>query len=244
MTKQVQNPLKGYTLTIDGPASAGKGTLGKALSYRYRLKYLDTGTLYRTVAYKVKEAGGSFKTDKDALKILKDFNFDFKHAGNNQFIVLLDNKDITSKIRTMEVGIDAAKVAVFSKVREELNKFQVEYANINKELYGVLMDGRDIGVTICPNADFKFFLEASAETRAKRRHIELIEHGNQDTYENILKGIKQRDELDRNRAHSPLKPAKDAFIIDTTKIDAYTVLRKVIKSIEEKTGVTKSISAE
>lgn len=244
MTNSVRNPLKGYILTIDGPAGAGKGTLGKGLSYRYRLKYLDTGTLYRTVAYKVSKVNGSFDDDTDALAALKEFNYDFKHKGNNQFAVYLDGEDITSDIRTMAAGVNAAKVARFPSVRAALHDFQVQYANKNKDLYGVLLDGQDTGTSICPNADFKFFLDASPEVRAERRHIELIERGHPDNYENILQGIKQRDELDRNRPVSPLKPADDAFIIDTSTIDAYTVLRKVIKRIEETTGVTKSSMAE
>lgn len=234
------NVLKGKIVAVDGPAGAGKGTLCKMLAYHYRLKYLDTGTLYRTLAYKVALNGGDPASAEYALRAFEHFNYDFRHVGNNEFSVFLDDIDITPHIRTMGAGVNASKISQLPEVRERLKVFQVEYANLWKDRVGVILDGQDIGTVICPNADFKFFIDASQEVRADRRHKELIERGHPDSFDNILAGIKHRDDNDRNREHAPLRAADDAMLIDTSTMTASEVLQRA-SGVIVRTGINPSV---
>lgn len=219
-----KNPLAGHVVAIDGPAGAGKGTLAKALAFHYRMKYLDTGTLYRTLALCVVQTGGDPADEADALAAFDHFDFDFRHIGNNMFAVFLAGKDITADIRTMAAGVNASKIAKLTAVRNRLKAFQVDYAHHWQHRTGVILDGQDIGTVICPEATFKFFIDASAEVRAERRHKELVERGQPDSFQTILAGIKDRDQRDRTRPQAPLVPADDAVIIDTSHLDAAQVL--------------------
>ena len=222
------HPLKGKVIAIDGPAGAGKGTLATFLARVYRLKYLDTGTLYRTVGYLTLKNGGNPSHEADAIASCDLTNYDFKHIGNNQFRVFWKQEDITTQLRTMETGDAASKVAFFTSVRKALHQFQVKYASTWQPVYGVILDGRDIGTSICPDADFKLFLDAAPEKRAKRRMIELEERGISASYEEVLSQIIERDARDRGRKDSPLKPADDALIIDTTKLNTTDVQQAVL----------------
>lgn len=226
-----QHPLKGKIVSIDGPAGAGKGTLATNLAREYRMKYLDTGTLYRTVAYKVLKAGGDPGKEDDALKACDLSDFDFKHVGNNQFRAFLGEQDVMTEIRSQKVGQGASKAAFFTSVRAALKDFQVEYAKHWSDVYGVILDGRDIGTVICPNADFKFFIDADPEVRAKRRIAELESRGYKANFEETLSEILERDARDRGRKDAPLKPAEDAYALDSSHKNELQVLKEVIDYI-------------
>ena len=217
----------GKVIAIDGPAGAGKGTLATSLARVYRMKYLDTGTLFRTVAYNTLKAGGNPSTEADALAGCQLDSFNFRHIGNNQFRAFLGDEDITHHIRSREVGAGASKVAFFPSVRQKLKDFQVDYAVNWAGEYGVILDGRDIGTVICPQADFKFFLDASAEVRAQRRCDDLEQRGYEANYQEVLAEILERDARDRGRTEAPLKAADDAHIIDTGTMDATEVLQHI-----------------
>jgi cytidylate kinase len=225
------NPMVGKIIAIDGPAGAGKGTLATSLARVYRMKYLDTGTLYRTVAYNTLKAGGDPSHEADALNGCDLTSFDFKHIGKNQFRVFLNGLDITHEIRSRESGGGASKVAFFPSIRHSLEKFQVDYAKKWASEYGVILDGRDIGTTICPTADFKFFLEAAAEIRADRRCIDLEERGYEANYQEVLSEILERDARDRGRTESPLIQAEDGIFVDTGIMNSTEVLKHITKII-------------
>lgn len=232
----MKNPLTGKVIAIDGPAGAGKGTLAVSLARIYRMKYLDTGTLYRTVAFRVLENGGDPSHEADAVAGTDLSGYDFRHIGNNQFRAFWKDEDITARLRHPDTGSASSKVAFFSSVRQNLKDFQVEYAKEWAAKVGVIMDGRDIGTVICPNADLKIFLDASPEKRAMRRMEELQEKGFDATYEEVLAQVVERDARDRGRKDAPLKPADDALIIDSSELSVDEVLTLCQKHIDEKLG--------
>lgn len=230
-TPTEKNPMIGKIIAIDGPAGAGKGTLATNLARVYRMKYLDTGTLYRTVALKVIKAGGNPAVESDAVQGCDLSDFDFKHIGNNQFCAFIAGENVMKEIRSQHVGQGASKVAFFPAVRKALFEFQVQYAKKWSGEYGVILDGRDIGTVICPTADFKFFLDASPEIRAKRRIQELESRGHSANYQETLAEVLERDARDRGREDAPLKPADDGYIIDSTDKDELQVLTEVMDII-------------
>ena len=212
-------------IAIDGTAGSGKGTLGKNLSIKYGYPHLDTGLMFRVVAYNL------LSIKKNDLKNLESLSCEF--AKSLSFIAINEKK-----LRSEETGFMASKIAVFPKLRNILKLKQIEFSNINKKKYGgCILDGRDIGTVILPNADFKFFITASIEIRAKRRLLEkniscLQEQNVECMLHSIIKDISRRDEVDKSRLISPLVPAKDAFIIDTSMIDANELMSIVVKIIE------------
>jgi len=185
-------------IAIDGTFASGKGTLGKRLAAHYGLAYLDTGKLYRAVSYAVMQAGDDPANPSHAAKAAKAL------TGNE-----LDDPILKSG----EVAVNASKVAVHPEVREALLQFQRDVA-----AKGAVLDGRDIGTVICPDADVKFYVDAKAEIRAKRRHIELTGYGETITFETVLAQLIERDNRDKNRIEAPLKAANDAHLIDTSTL--------------------------
>ena len=212
-------------IAIDGTAASGKGTLAKNLAKKYDFVHLDTGLLYRKVADEL------ISKKKDASTNLESYSC--KVARNLNFLEL--NKDA---LRSEETAKLASHIATYPKLREILNFKQKEFVDINKTKFlGCILDGRDIGTKILPNAEFKFFIDASIDVRAKRRLLEknisfLHENDEKCMFQNLLRQMKERDNFDRNRKSSPLVPADDAHIIDTTHIDADELLSKVCKIIE------------
>ncbi|MDB9870266.1 (d)CMP kinase [Alphaproteobacteria bacterium] len=212
-------------IAIDGTAGSGKGTLGKNLSIKYGYPHLDTGLMFRVVAYNL------LSIKKNDLKNLESLSCEF--AKSLSFIAINEKK-----LRSEETSFMASKIAVFPELRNILKLKQIEFSNINKKKYGgCILDGRDIGTVILPNADFKFFITASIEIRAKRRLLEkniscLQEQNVECMLHSIMKDISRRDEVDKSRLISPLVPAKDAFIIDTSMIDANELMSIVVKIIE------------
>jgi CMP/dCMP kinase len=214
-------------IAIDGTAGSGKGTLAKKLSTKYNFPHLDTGLMYRMVAFdlihnkKNNSSNLEFESCKAAKKI------DFKQIENTQ-------------LRAEETAILASKIASFLDLRIILNSKQVEFAKVSKKKYGgCILDGRDIGTKILPNANFKFFINASIEIRAKRRLLEknisfLHENDEKCMLQSLIIEITKRDDLDSKRKVSPLVPAKDAFIINTSSIDADELLSIATKIIERR----------
>lgn len=201
-------------IAIDGPAAAGKGTLAQNLAKHFKYAFLDTGRLYRAVGYAVLQAKKDPSDETEATKAAKAFD----PKSINQ---ILSNP----ALREEATGNAASKVAVIPSVREALLQLQRDFAEHpffedGTEAKGAVLDGRDIGTVVCPKADVKFFVTASAEVRADRRFKELKEAGKPADYDVILKDIKERDERDSKRATAPLKPAEDAYILDTSNMNA------------------------
>ncbi|SCZ67578.1 (d)CMP kinase [Epibacterium ulvae] len=196
-----------FTIAIDGPAAAGKGTISRAVSAHYGFAHLDTGLLYRAVGAKMLEGVAPISA---AQNLEPD---DLEHP----------------KLRAPEIAQAASKVAVISEVRSALVDFQRAFA---RRAGGAVLDGRDIGTVICPWAEAKLFVTASAEVRAKRRFVELAAKGLADSLDEVLADVKARDERDINRAESPLKPADDAILIDTSDLNIDEAVTKALTSIE------------
>ncbi len=216
-------------IAIDGTAGSGKGTLSAKLSKNLNFPHLDTGKLYRKVAYHYMQTLGKLNS-QDIIH--KNVIIDIVNRNN-----FLNTK--LSKIYTEKVGIIASKIAIIPELRSELNKFQISFANeMQKTHGGCILDGRDIGTIILPNAEIKFFVVASAETRALRRlkeyKISLVDNKySVGKFNKILKNIKERDENDMRREISPLKQAADAIKIDTTNLNTQEVLEIAMSYIKK-----------
>ena len=212
-------------IAIDGTAASGKGTLAKKLAEKYGFIHLDTGLLYRKVANEL------IIKNKNTSENLEYYSFEI---AKNLNLLELKKEDLRSE----ETAKLASLIATNTKLREILNSKQKEFVEINKKKFsGCVLDGRDIGTKILPNADFKFFIDASIEVRAKRRLLEknisfLHEKDEKCMLHSLIKQMNDRDKLDSNRSISPLVRAKDAYVIDTTLIDADELLLKVIKIID------------
>ena len=203
--------MKHLNIALDGPAGSGKSTIARIISERLGILHLDTGAMYRAVAYKAIKCGIKNYNADGIKKLLPSLDLKVVYKNNCQKIIL-DGKDITSKIRTPEISDGASKVAVIPEVRIKLVEIQRKIA----ANHDVVMDGRDIGTYVLPEAKYKFFLIASVDERAKRRWKELINKNICCTYEQVLKDIIFRDKNDSCRAFAPLKKAEDAILIDTT----------------------------
>lgn len=235
-----RNPLAGIAITVDGPTASGKGTLAKALARRWRLKFLDTGAVYRAVAYSVLKNGGDPADTKVALAAAQGLQFDFRHKGNNEFGVWVDGVEVSDELRTLEVGQAASIVAVQPAVRAALLEFQVEFGKRWKELVGVVLDGRDTGARICPQAEVKLFLTADVAERARRRWLEQQAKGGNVPVEAVEAQIAARDARDRDNTIV----CEDAVVIDGSKLDAAGVLRAAIQAVEAKVGAIAAVRDE
>ena len=201
-------------IAIDGPAGAGKSSIAKILAKRLGYIYVDTGALYRAVGYFVVSRNISTTDAEAVIGCLDLIKIEMKYVDGQQR-VFINDEDVTEKIRTAEISMAASNVSAIPKVREFLFDLQQNIAKTNN----VVMDGRDIGTVVLPNADVKIFLTASPEERAKRRYKELIEKGQQATYEDVLADVITRDHNDSTRATAPLKQAVDAVLVDTSDLD-------------------------
>jgi cytidylate kinase len=217
------------SVAIDGPAGAGKSTLARAAAKKLGYIYVDTGALYRTVGLKFLNLGFDTELNCDIEKILNDTKIDIKFIDNEQR-VFLDGDDVSDKIRTPEASMMASAVSAKPPVRAFLLEMQRKLARENN----VLMDGRDIGTVVLPNATVKIFLTASAEVRAKRRYNELIEKGMDVNYQEIYDDMVKRDYNDSHRAIAPLKPAEDSVLADTSDCTFDGSLKLILDIIENK----------
>ncbi len=207
-------------IAIDGPAGAGKSTIAKLVAQLFDFTYIDTGAMYRAITLKAMQQNVELN-DEDAFDFLDQTTFDYKDG-----VLFMDSIDVSKAIRSREVSNNVSLVSSHKSIRKILVERQQKIA-ANKS---VVMDGRDIGYNVLPNADYKFYLTANVETRAKRRFLENAQNGIHIPLEDLKKEIMARDDFDTNRAITPLKPAEDAIIIDTSDMP----IEDVVKTIEAK----------
>ena len=214
-------------VAIDGPAGAGKSTIAKAAAKQLNYIYVDTGALYRTIAYNAVKKNVIDDTNA-VIALLNDTKVELKYIDGVQ-AVFLNGEDVSAYIRTPEISMGASKVSAIPEVRAFLLSLQQEIAKEND----VIMDGRDIATVVLPNADVKIFLFASPECRAQRRYKELVEKGENVKYEDVLADVNQRDYQDSHREIAPLKPSEDSIMLDTSTLDLNQSIDLVIKTIKE-----------
>lgn len=209
-------------IAIDGPAAAGKGTLARAIANKYSFAYLDTGSLYRAVAHAVLLAGAQPNNEAVAVEAAQGLDVD---------------KIDPIAIRTPDVAAAASVVAAMVPVRAAILQFQRQFADTPPNgAKGAVLDGRDIGTVVCPEADAKLFVSARAEIRAHRRWLELKVSGSALTEAQVLADVSERDRRDQERAHSPLKPAQDAHLLDTSDLSIETAFEQALAFIESSKG--------
>ena len=211
-------------IAIDGPSGAGKSTIAKAVAKEMNIDYIDTGAMYRAVGYKVKTQGIDMNDEAAMKEMLDSTDIDFVNGD-----IILDGVIVNKEIRANDMSMMASNVSALPAVREKLVELQRKMGQTKS----IIMDGRDIGTNVLTDAEYKIFMTASAEERADRRYKELIEKGQDVTYDQILEDIKQRDHNDSTRKLNPLRMADDATELDTTgmSIDEVTdyILRMVAK---------------
>ena len=212
---------KNITIAIDGTAASGKGTLAKKLAKKFNYAYLDTGKLYRASALIIKEKDINYKNLKEIIYLLKDYNFTNYDFNNYE-------------LKSDKIGKLASLISGYKELRELLLLFQRKFANKrHPKKLGVILDGRDIGTVVLPNANIKFFVTASLPVRAERRWKELISLGQSTIKRRVKKDIRDRDERDSKRQHSPLVAAPDAILLDTTNLDANESFLLAKKYVDE-----------
>ncbi len=221
--------MPNIAIAIDGPAAAGKSTVAKAVASALGLTYIDTGAMYRAVTYAVIKAGLDPQVEAQAIKILPSITIDLKPDGT----VLCNGEDVTKEIRLPLVSGQVSYIAAMKPVRLALIEMQRKMA----ESESVVMDGRDIGTYVLPNAQVKIFQIASVETRAVRRYEENLEKGIQCTLKSVEEELRLRDKIDSGREFDPLMPAEDSVLLDTSCLTIKESVEAILKIIEKKTGV-------
>ena len=216
-------------IAIDGPAGAGKSTIAKTASKELGFIYVDTGALYRTVGLNALRLGKDTKSEAEVVPTLQGLDVSLRFVDGEQRVFLGD-EDVSTAIRQNEVSMAASNVSAIPKVREFLFDLQRDIAKNNN----CIMDGRDIGTVVLPDAQIKIYLTASAEARADRRYKELVEKGQSVNYDNILKEIELRDYQDTHREIAPLKKADDAVLVDTTKLTLEESIDYMLSVIRER----------
>ena len=224
---------KTYSIAIDGPAGAGKSTIAKALAKELGYHYVDTGAIYRTVAYFLDLLGVSPKDVDGVERYIDELTIEITYDEEGKQHMIMNGMDVSDEIRTQDISQKASLVSAHAVVREVLLDMQRDVAR----KHNVIMDGRDIGTVVLPKADVKIFLTASPEVRAKRRCDELNAKGQKANFEQTLKDIQQRDYQDTHRPIAPLKMARDSIKLDTSELDIEGVLAAMRKIIKEKIGV-------
>lgn len=199
------------SVALDGPAGAGKSTIAKALSKKFGFVYVDTGALYRAIGKHMLDNGIAPSDAEHVVPKLKDISVELTYVNGEQRVIL-NGRDVSGEIRTQEVSSAASQVSAIKEVRDFLFSLQQDIARKNN----VMMDGRDIGTVVLPNATVKIYLTATAEDRARRRFIDLQESGDNTPYEEVLRSVIQRDYDDSHREVAPLRQAEDAILVDTT----------------------------
>ena len=216
-------------IAIDGPAGAGKSTIAKKIAKKLDYKYLDTGAMYRAVTWYVLKTNTDISNKDKITNITQNININFEKDINSKTHIYVNNKDITEEIRTTEIDNNVSNIAQIEGVRKELVKMQKNIAKDGK----IVMDGRDIASRVLPNADLKIYLTASLEERAKRRFDDIKDKNSTSSFKKVKKEIKRRDEIDKNREHSPLTKTDDAILIDSSNLSIEEVIDKIMSLIKE-----------
>lgn len=213
-------------IAIDGPSGSGKSTVAKLLSEKLNVLYLDTGAMYRACAVKARDEGVDLNSAAMVDALAEKIRVTIAYVGGEQ-ITYLDGKDVSKTIRENEISLLASKISAYRSIREKMVEAQREVARTND----CILDGRDVGTNVLPNAKFKFFVTASIEVRADRRFKELAARGETVDIETLKKEMQQRDYQDAHREISPLKQAKDAVLIDTSNLTVNEVLDKILSIV-------------
>ena len=221
---------KKISIAIDGPAGAGKSTIARRLAQEMGYRYVDTGAIYRTVAYFMDLWGVSPKDVDGVNRYIDELTIGIEYDEDGVQHMIMNGMDVTGDIRTQEISQKASLISAHAVVREMLLDMQRDIAR----QYDVVMDGRDIGSVVLPKATVKIFLTASPEVRAKRRYQELLEKGQKASYEQVLKDVQQRDYQDTHRDIAPLKMCRDSVKVDTSEMDLEQSVAAIRKIVEEK----------
>ena len=224
---------KMISIAIDGPGGAGKSTIAKKLAKELGFYYVDTGAIYRTVAYFLDLLGISPKDVDGVERYIDELTVEIEYDEDGLQHMIMNGMDVSDDIRTPEISMKASDVSAHAVVREMLLDMQRDVA----KKHNVIMDGRDIGTVVLPRAQVKIFLTASAEVRAQRRFQELQAKGKKDSYEQVLKELQKRDYQDTHREIAPLKKAKDSIVVDTSELDIDGVVAAIRAIVQEKCGV-------
>ncbi len=219
-----------YSIAIDGPSGAGKSTLARAIARELGILYVDTGAIYRTIGCAVFARGLDPKDERQVTPLLPQLAIRMSYGADGLQHMWLDGEDVTEKIRLPQISMYASDVSAMPAVRAYLLEMQRDTARRSS----VIMDGRDIGTVVLPDADVKIYLTASAEERARRRCLELAQRGTPKPYADVLREISERDEQDMNRAAAPLRCADDAVRVDTSALDFDASREALLKIIREK----------
>ena len=218
-------------IAIDGPAASGKSTSAKLLAKELGYLYLDTGAMYRCIAFSILENKIDISNQGSLTKFLKNFEIDLKKTNNN-LSFFVNGKNVTNKIRKSDVSQKVSEVSAIPIIREYMVRIQRSFTKNNS----CVMEGRDIGTVVFPNAEFKFFFIASDEVRAKRRQLELESYGEKKSLVNLMHEIKKRDKFDSERGHSPLRKAFNAIEVDTTNMTIDEQVNFMLRKIKLKIG--------
>jgi cytidylate kinase len=215
-------------ITIDGPSGVGKSTVAKSVARKLGLTYLDTGAMYRAIALQVKRQSLNLDNNNELALLLSNTDIGIESSLNHVFKITLNNEDITDKIRSPEISRISSDVATKYLVRKKLVELQREIG-----LRGnIVVEGRDMGTYVFPDAEYKFYLEATLEERAHRRRKELLENGLNTDMDQVINDMESRDKQDTERSESPLHPAPNAVIIDTTNLNTDDVINRIISEVK------------
>jgi cytidylate kinase len=215
-------------ITIDGPAGSGKSTVSRLLARRMNYLYLDTGAMYRAVALEATRKGVGFNDREKLWDLCMNLPLNFKTEGN-QTMLYLGEEDISAAIRTPEMDMLSSKISTIREVREAMTELQRKIGNKGN----LVAEGRDMGTEVFPEAEYKFFITASAEVRAERRYKERVNRDESVSKAEVARELKERDEQDTRRSIAPLRPAKDAKIVDSTKLNPDQVVEGILMSLKE-----------
>ena len=221
-----------FSVAIDGPSGAGKSTLAKAVAAKLDILYVDTGAIYRTIGCYVKEKGVHPRDNEAVIALLPEIHIEMRYAEDGLQHMILNGKDVTTEIRQNEISQYASDVSAIPEVRTFLLEMQRQFARENS----VIMDGRDIGTVVLPDAEVKVFLTAPLAERARRRFGELEQRGTPRAYEDVLREMEQRDYNDSHRAAAPLRQAEDAVLLDTGELNFDESLAALLSIIRKKVG--------
>lgn len=223
-----------YAIAIDGPSGAGKSSMAKRLAAAFGFLYVDTGAIYRTLGLAARDAGINRKDEEEVMKLLPTLDISIRYNEQGEQCMYLNGRDVSREIRLPEISLCASDVSAHQKVRSFLLDMQRKFARENN----VLMDGRDIGTVVLPEAELKIFLTASPEARARRRLAELKEKGSEQSFEEVLHDMILRDQQDTARAAAPLRKAEDAVELDSSDLNADETFGRLCEIVIDRLAVS------